>query len=172
MESNSVRPVKFVDNKTGEDQDSIIIMKLGKFQQLNFKLYVRKGTGKMHAKWSPVSTCIMYKEPIVEIDEEKVNQQMTNEQRKEFVERCPRKVFNYNELKQVVEIENSEKCNLCEECWRYTDTLKIEKAVRIDEEESKFNFIVESTGALQPVDIVKRAFRILKEKINRFSEDL
>lgn len=73
MDNNTVRPVKFVDNKTGEDQDSIIIMKLGKFQQLNFKLYVRKGIGKMHAKWSPVSTCIMYKEPIVEISEEKVN---------------------------------------------------------------------------------------------------
>jgi len=33
----------------------------------------RKGTGRMHAKWSPVSTCIMFKEAIVKIDEEKVN---------------------------------------------------------------------------------------------------
>lgn len=97
---------------------------------------------------------------------------MTKEQRKEFVERCPRKVFNFNELKQVVEIENSDKCNLCEECWRYTDTLSIEKAVRIDEQENKFNFIVESTGSLEPVDIVKRAFRILKDKISLFSDDL
>ena len=32
----SVVPVKFVDNKTGQIQDPITIMKLGKFQQLNF----------------------------------------------------------------------------------------------------------------------------------------
>lgn len=31
-------------------------------------LIARKGTGKHHAKWSPVATCQMRKEPIVEID--------------------------------------------------------------------------------------------------------
>ena len=92
-------------------------MKLGKFQQLKFQMMARKGTGRMHAKWSPVSTCIMYKEPIVKLEDEKINKgTLTVEQKKEFVQRCPRKVFNYNDLKQQVEIENADKCNLCTEC--------------------------------------------------------
>ena len=38
------------------------------------RFFVRKGIGKQHAKWSPVATCIMHKQPIVKIDEPKVNQ--------------------------------------------------------------------------------------------------
>ena len=43
---------------------------------MKMRFYVRKGTAKMHAKWSPVGTCIMYKQPLVNIDEDKVNTQM------------------------------------------------------------------------------------------------
>jgi len=44
--------------------------------------------------------------------------------------------------------------------------------VHISEDDHKFNFIIESTGALPPVEIVKRAFGILKTKINNLSKDL
>jgi len=54
----------------------------------------------------------------------------------------------------------------------YTNALNIPKAVNLSENDHKFNFIVESTGALPPVDIVKRAINILKTKINNFSNDL
>ena len=37
-------------------------------------MYARKGTGKMHAKWIPVATCIMHKQPLVGIDDDKINQ--------------------------------------------------------------------------------------------------
>lgn len=71
-----------------------------------------------------------------------------------------------------MEIENADKCNLCIECYRYAENFGLEKAVHISEDDHKFNFIVESTGALPPVDIVKRAFAILKSKINNLSVDL
>ena len=54
-------------------QDPVTIMKLGKNQKLKFKMFAHKGTGKIHAKWSPVATCIMHKEPIVLIDDDKIN---------------------------------------------------------------------------------------------------
>jgi DNA-directed RNA polymerase II subunit RPB3 len=92
----SVVPVKIIDDKTGEPEDHITIMKLGKFQELNFKLLARKGTGRQHAKWSPVATCIMFKEPIVRIDEMKINHELTVEKRKEMVAKCPRKVYSFN----------------------------------------------------------------------------
>ena len=65
-----VIPLTIVDDKTGAPQPPITIMKIGKNQELNFKLLARKGIGKMHAKWSPVATCIMHKQPIVNIDSE------------------------------------------------------------------------------------------------------
>lgn len=103
---------------------------------------------------------------------------MNIDQRKDLVKSCPRKVFGYNEVKQSVEIERADDCNLCEECIRYcknqykADKKQFDKDITIGEDEDKYIFIVESTGALQPLDIVRRAFRILKEKIDKFSTDL
>ena len=52
----SVEPVKYVDD-LGKPEAPILIMKLSKNQQLDMNLVARKGTGKIHAKWSPVATC-------------------------------------------------------------------------------------------------------------------
>jgi len=79
-------------------------MKLGKYQHLKFKMLARKGTGKMHAKWSPVATCIMHKQPLVKIDEEIVNRQLSVADRKTIVDLCPRKVFNFNKMLEKVEV--------------------------------------------------------------------
>ncbi len=40
-------------------------------------MVAKKGIGKTHAKWSPVSTCIMRKSPIVALDSEVVNKTLT-----------------------------------------------------------------------------------------------
>ncbi len=61
-------PVRYIDEQTGEELDPILIMKLRKNQQIDFKLIARKGTALTHAKWSPVATCIMRAEPIVDLD--------------------------------------------------------------------------------------------------------
>jgi len=90
---------------------------------------------------------------------------------------------------QTVEVEKVDECNLCLECLRYTKTLnvkkstdnkncnpkdkyKYDKSVLVEEDDDKYIFIVESTGALEPIDIVRRAMKILKEKIQKFKEDL
>ena len=82
-------------------------------------LIARKGTGKIHAKWSPVATCQMRKEPIVEIDQDKINRDLDVTKRKEFVATCPRNVYKFNELRNAVEIEDADKCILCIECLRF-----------------------------------------------------
>lgn len=95
-------------------------MLLSRNQQLDISMVAKKGIGKTHAKWSPVSTCIMRKQPIVELDHDAINKKMTVAQRVEFVSKCPRKVFKMNEFKQEVEIENSDNCSLCQECTKYS----------------------------------------------------
>jgi len=75
-------------------------------------------------------------------------------------------VFSYNEVRNVVDIEDANRCNLCQECVKYVHSdLNIERAVRIDENETKFTFVVESTGALEPDQIVMKAFTVLKKKL-------
>lgn len=114
----------------------------------------------------------MHKEPIVELDQSKINGQMSIEQRKELVACCPSKVFVFNELNQEVEVERAGACNLSIECQRFAEAQGFENAVKIAEDPHKFIFTVESTGALPPVEIVRKAMTILKQKINTFANDL
>lgn len=104
-----VVPVEYKDDN-GREEDPILIMKLSKNQQLDMTLVARKGTGQIHAKWSPVATCQMYREPIVELDQDKINKELDIQKRKEFVASCPRQVYRFNELRNAVEIEDSDKC--------------------------------------------------------------
>ena len=61
----------------------------------------------------------MRKEPKVEIDQEKINRDLDINQRKEFVALCPKNVYKFNDHRNTVEIEDSDKCVLCIECFRY-----------------------------------------------------
>ncbi|MFN9910152.1 MAG: hypothetical protein ACK56F_29240 [bacterium] len=49
------------EDDNGNQQDPISIMLLSRNQQLDISMVAKKGIGKTHAKWSPVSTCIMRK---------------------------------------------------------------------------------------------------------------
>jgi DNA-directed RNA polymerase II subunit RPB3 len=75
-DSRGVMPVRYVDDK-GNDEDPILIMKLSKNQIIDFTLIAKKGNAKTHAKWSPVATCIMRADPIVELDQDKINKLST-----------------------------------------------------------------------------------------------
>ena len=157
-------PVVYTDDQ-GTEMPPITLVKLAKNQQLEFELIAKKGMGKIHAKWSPVSTCTMMKQPIVELDQERMQKEMTESQRREFTKICPRKVFGFNEARKMVDIENVDNCTLCEECTKYTENLGLEKAVKISENDYKFIFTVESTGALVVEYIVVESMKILQRKM-------
>ncbi len=72
-----------------------------------------------------------------------------------------------------MEIENADQCSLCQECVKYSKDLGLpQKSVIIGENDKKFIFIVESTGALPPEDIVLRSIKILHQKLAFLSEAL
>mmetsp|Transcript_5686 Transcript_5686/g.7625 ORF Transcript_5686/g.7625 Transcript_5686/m.7625 type:complete len:100 (+) Transcript_5686:803-1102(+) len=98
----------------------------------------------------------MRKEPIVELDHDRLNQ-LSVEQKKTFVASCPRNVFSYDSMRQAVDIEDFNACNLCDECNKYATEQGQLGSVRLDEREEKFIFEVESTGALKPAHIVLKA---------------
>lgn len=124
---------------------------------LDFELVAKKGKGMTHAKWSPVSTCTMRKAPIVEIDHDKLHQNLNEDQRRKFVKTCPRKVFKFQESTKNIEIENAPNCSLCQECVKYAQDAGIERGVKIAEQDFKILFNVESTGALEAEYIVVKA---------------
>ena len=126
------------------------------------QLIAKKGTGKIHAKWSPVATCIMRGLPQIDLNQDKVNMQLDADQKIELVKKCPRNVYSYNALRQEVEIENADKCNLCNECIKYTtEEAGIERAIKITETDTRFEYTVETTGSLTPESVVKKALSVL-----------
>ena len=64
-------PVRYMDDN-GEQEDPILIMRLSKNQMVDFRCIAKKDTAKTHAKWSPVATCLMRMEPIIELNQEKM----------------------------------------------------------------------------------------------------
>ena len=71
-----------------------------------------------------------------------------------------------------MEIENADKCNLCNECVKYTQELGHERAITITETEDRFEYTIESTGSLPPEDIVLKAFTVLKQKLSMLKEQV
>ena len=104
----------------------IVLTKLKKGQSINMTLTAKKGIGKTHAKWSPVCTCVMKPIPKVEIldmDGDNFLQKLDAENKKKFCEACPCKVFRYDEGKDEIVVEKSDKCTFCEECLIATQEL-------------------------------------------------
>ena len=104
----------------------IVLTKLKKGQSINMTLTAKKGIGKTHAKWSPVCTCVMRPIPKVEIldvDGDNFLQKLDPENKKKFCEACPCKVFSYDEMKDEIIVEKSDKCTFCEECLIATQEL-------------------------------------------------
>jgi DNA-directed RNA polymerase II subunit RPB3 len=108
--NTEVRPVKFFNSKG--NNEPIVIMKLDIKQELDFNLLAKKGIGRTHTKWSPVSTCIMRKHPTVEVNYESLSSLDLN-QLKKVEKSCPRGVFKVNEIKQTLDVEDADKCIQC-----------------------------------------------------------
>lgn len=109
--------------------------------------------------------------PIIELNQDKL-QTLSTDQKQELVEKCPRKVYGYNSMRNTVEIENADKCNLCNECVKYCQEQGLDRAIKISETEDRFEFTVEATGSLPPEDIVLKAFNVLRQKLTMLKEQV
>jgi hypothetical protein len=105
-----VRPV------TMDNEDPILLLKLGTNQEIKMKMIARKvcfyyhalfwflyvcgsfdfcfqGFGKEHAKYCPVSVCAYQFEPEIRLNDA-VAATLSDEQKDKFVKSCPRQVYN------------------------------------------------------------------------------
>lgn len=159
---NTVVPVNYVD------EDPIVIAKLKKNQELNIHMIAKKGTGKEHSKWSPVSACVMQHVPEIEFLQDRfIIDKLSINQKKEFVESCPNKVYRYDEVRKIVQIDNKLSCTYCEECLKKLETFGVEHttAIKIAPITNRFLFKVETVGSMKPEQVVIDALNEMKKKL-------
>ncbi|CAI2376972.1 unnamed protein product [Moneuplotes crassus] len=164
-----VKPVKYI-NADGNEEDPILIVKLAKNQKVDIQCIVRKGTGKEHAKWSPVATVQVQQMPQIDISPS-LEEDLDTEEKIGLVNSCPASVYKLNAEKQTVDIETITDCHQCQECTIYLENLnKKNDLLKVGQHEDHFIFTVESTGALPPEEIVSKAFTILIDKMSELSQ--
>ncbi|KAK9804348.1 hypothetical protein WJX72_008349 [[Myrmecia] bisecta] len=160
-----VRPV------TDPEGKGILIVKLRKNQELNLTAIARKGIGKDHAKWSPVATTFFQFMPEIHINQA-LMETLTLEQKQEWIDSSPTKVFRLNPITRQVEVENAEAYMYDGECIAKAEELGKPGLVDIHQRQDMFIFKVESTGALKPDAIVVMGLDVLLNKTHDLIESL
>jgi DNA-directed RNA polymerase II subunit RPB3 len=85
-----------------QENKAILLMKLGKNQELDLDVTAIKGIGKEHAKWSPVAVATYQFDPDIRINQAKMSK-LSSEERKDFIQSCPTNVYGeYHEQTREV----------------------------------------------------------------------
>ncbi|MFX1520327.1 MAG: DNA-directed RNA polymerase subunit D [Promethearchaeota archaeon] len=140
--------------------DLIPIVKLAMGQRIELEAIAQLGKGKTHAKWQPVSTCSYKYIPIIDLNTKECTVCG------DCVESCPRNILKIEENRLI--IQNMLDCILCKLCEDACDF----NAIKVRWDNRIFAFALESTDALPPEKIVKKAVEILHEKAEKFKEEI
>lgn len=153
-----------------DDTNAVLLLKLGKNQQLHLRASAKKGIGKEHAKWCPVAVATFQFDPDIRVNQTQM-MKLPEDQKIAFLKSCPTKVFGeeYNEQTRQVTVEDATKCSYCKECIIKAKSFGRPDLVKIAPKKGRYIFLVESTGALPPEVIVKTAFNILTAKLTDLS---
>merc|ERR1711933_91905 len=107
-------------------------------------------------------------------DRELIAEQLTPQNKRDFVASCPSKVYKYEEKKDEIVIEDAAKCTYCNECSRAAEDFGVDAMdlVTIKIQKDHFTLHIETTGSLSPVHVLKSAFDVLKKKLKALKDHL
>lgn len=148
------------DPETVPVNDLIPIVKLARGQRTELEAIAQLGKGKAHAKWQPVATCSYKYIPIIDLNTQECTVCG------DCVESCPKSILRIEEDRLI--IQNMLDCILCKLC---EDTCDF-NAIKVRWDNRIFAFSLESTGALSPEKIIKKAIEILQGKAETFKEEI
>jgi DNA-directed RNA polymerase I and III subunit RPAC1 len=145
--------------------NDIPLLKLRPGQSVQAELHVTKGTGRVHAKWSPVATAYYRQKPAVTFVEEFFEQDADN-----LVQCCPMNVFEIEKVldkstKKLVNkavVNDILNCTMCRECIRDPEQ---EPKIRLQRVRDHYIFTIEAVGQLSPAEIFRRGIQQLKSKL-------
>ncbi|XP_027346820.1 DNA-directed RNA polymerases II, IV and V subunit 3-like [Abrus precatorius] len=171
---HTVVPVDFSDPTATDTSENrgIIIVKLRRGQELRLRAIARKGIGKDHAKWSPAATVTFMYEPEIHLNED-LMETLTLEEKREWVESSPTRVFDIDPVTQQVTVVDPEAYTYDDEVLKKAEAMGKPGLVEIIARQDSFIFTVESTGAIKASQLVLNAIDILKQKLDavRLSDD-
>ncbi|MHA1267661.1 MAG: DNA-directed RNA polymerase subunit D [Candidatus Helarchaeota archaeon] len=139
----------------------IPIVELSRGQRIVLEAYAKLGIGEEHAKWQPVATVAYKYLPLIKIDYENC------EKCEKCIDACPRHILSFKN--DQIQISNPMNCNFCHSCEEVCEVMPV-KAIQVKWNPTTFIFTIESSGALPPEIIVRKACEILKKKITSFEE--
>ena len=173
---------RFADAPIGMCYDDIVVAKLRPGQSIEAECYIEKGIGRQHAKWSPVATAsyrlmpeILIREPIEDEDAAFV------------ANRCPMNVFDIEEIDSLTAkvkrtlgrqhlcekqadnvtrravVARPRNCTMCRECIRGDP--KWQEKIALRRVRNHYIFSVETVGNYEPVNVVRTAIKVLKDKV-------
>ncbi|KAL2612611.1 hypothetical protein R1flu_024303 [Riccia fluitans] len=154
-----------IDGFDSSEARGILIVKLRRGQELKLRAIARKGIGKDHAKWSAAATVGFMFEPEIQINEA-LMETLTLEERKEWVDSCPTKVFDVDPQTQQVVMVDAAAYTYDEEILKKAEAMGKPGLLESISREDSFVFTVESTGAIQAAQLFINAIYILKTKLD------
>jgi len=168
-----VVPVGMGDDVEEESKETgeILIVRLRKNQELKLKAVAKRGCGKEHAKWSPVSAAYFHPEPIIDINPETLDK-MTDQEKMDWVDTCPSGGIKFDEATRQVEIEDPIKTAHSLELQEKAKEMGFPNLIKVGYRDDRFIFRVETTGALRPEECVFASLNKLKEKLSLISSNV
>jgi len=147
--------LKFKDPIIKSAYDNIPIVKLLDGQELKIIVNARLGKGKEHIKNSPGAVFYTNK-PVLKITKDlKLIEKVKD--------KFPKLAFKEGKLDEESLLKN----NLYESCEGIDDSV-----LKVDYEEDKFIFELESFGQLTPKDILETAINVFDKKLDSFSKTI
>lgn len=157
----------FGDKPPKPVHDDIILAKLRPGQEIDLKLHCMKGTGQVHAKFSPVATASYRLLPEIRLLRPVMDEQA------ERLQTCfSDGVIELDQTEdghKVARVANARADMCSRNVFRFDD---LKDAVELTRVKNHFIFSVESTGAYPPDLLVKESIKVLLSKCKMFLREL
>jgi DNA-directed RNA polymerase subunit D len=140
------KDLKSTDPQVKPIYPNMLIVELLEGQEIQFEAVAILGTGKVHAKWS-AGHSYYQRYPKISIG--------SGAKVKEGIAKCPKNVFKNG---KVANITN---CDLCRSCQEYS-----ENSIKVDGEDTKYIFTLESWGQLTGKEVFAQATKIIQKKLS------